>query len=143
MRSPTTITNIIRAELLRKGTIISKRIMSRRLSQEFGLISSKPARKSRLTERMKSKRVAFARKYASWSLEEWANVIFSDESTVQLFSPKTTPCLEAGRETIQRLLTCCNCNCCKCETPPKSNSMGGYVSKKEQLDCIFYLIACR
>ena len=83
VRSPTSTTNKIRSELLRKGTIISKRTIRLHLSLEFGLKSCKPARKPRLTERMISKLLAFAHKYDNWSPEQWVNVIFLDKSTVQ------------------------------------------------------------
>ena len=37
---------------------------------------------------MKSKRLAFAHKYASWSPEQWIDVLFSDESTVRQFATR-------------------------------------------------------
>ena len=69
VRSPTGTTNKIRSELLRKGTIISKRTICRHSNLEWRLESCKPALKPRLTERIKSKHLAFANKYASLSSE--------------------------------------------------------------------------
>ncbi len=32
-----------------------------------------------LTQKMKAKRIAFAKKYLSWTKEQWRNVMFSDK----------------------------------------------------------------
>jgi len=69
-----------------RGTLVSTKMIQRRLSLEFGLKSCKPARKPRLTQAMKKKRLDFANRHASWDIEMWKKVRFSDESTVQQFS---------------------------------------------------------
>lgn len=84
-RSPMSSCRKIRAELLHSGTDISLKTISRRLVHDFGLASYKPAQKPRLTNNMKKKRLAFAKKYESWGEEEWGKVLFSDESSVQQF----------------------------------------------------------
>ena len=73
----------IRYALLGKGTEISRRTVSRRLVDDFGLKAYKPARKPRLTQAMKNKRLAFAKKHATRTKQQWSKVLFSDESTVQ------------------------------------------------------------
>ena len=55
---------------------------------DFGLKAHKPARKPRLTQAMKNKRLAFAKKYAAWTKQQWSKVSFSDESTVQQFTTR-------------------------------------------------------
>ena len=76
----------IRSALLEKGTEISRRTVSRRLVDDFGLKAYKPARKPCLTQAMKNKRLAFAKKHAHWTKQQWSKVLFSDKSTVQQFT---------------------------------------------------------
>ena len=57
----------VRAALVERGVSVSRMTVSRRLSQEFGLKSYKPARKPRLTPPMKAKRLAFENR----SVVEW------------------------------------------------------------------------
>ena len=80
--------NQIRSALLAKGTEISRRTVCRRLLDDFGLKVHKPARKPRLTQAMKNKRLAFAKKLATCTKQQWSEVLFSDESTVQKFTTR-------------------------------------------------------
>ena len=41
----------------------------------------RPAKKPLLTEAMRAKRLKFAREHAHWGVEQWAQVMFTDEST--------------------------------------------------------------
>ena len=54
--------------LLLKGTDVHRTTIGRRLVNEFGLKSHKPAKRPRP---MKAKRVIFANKYADWSEKQW------------------------------------------------------------------------
>ena len=76
----------ILSSLLAKGTDISRRTVSRRLVDDFDLKAHKPAHKPRLTQAMKSKRLAFAKKHLKWTIQQWQQVLFSDESSVQQFT---------------------------------------------------------
>ena len=76
----------IRSALLAKGTEISRRTVSRSLVDDFGLKAYKPACKPRLPQAMKNKRLAFAKKHATWTKQQWRKALFSDESTVQEFT---------------------------------------------------------
>ena len=136
VRSPSSTTNKIRSELLRKGTIISKKITRRCLSQEFGLKSCKPARKPRLTERMKSKRLAFAHKCAGWSPEQWANGFFLVESTEQQFATTQRHVWRAERKRYEHRYLAATV-----KHPPSLMLCVGLCQQKEQLDCVSYLIA--
>ena len=83
VRSPMSSASKIRSLLLAKGTDISRRTVSRRLVDDFDLKAHKPAHKPRLTQAMKSKRLAFAKKHVKWTIQQWQQVLFSDECTVQ------------------------------------------------------------
>lgn len=68
---------------------VSPRSVRRRLAVEFNLRSRCPARKPLLTDGQRKKRVAFCKKYAHWSAENWRKVLFSDESTFCQFGTHT------------------------------------------------------
>ena len=78
----------ILSALKAKGTDISRRTVSRRLVDDFGLKAYKPASKPRLTQARKNKRLAFVKKHATWTKQQWSKVLFSDESTVQEFTTR-------------------------------------------------------
>ena len=78
----------IRAELGETGLRISRRTISRRLTDEFRLKSRKPAWKPRLTPAMKLKRLQFAKKYKDWTSQQWSRVLFSGETTIQQFASR-------------------------------------------------------
>lgn len=59
---------------------VSVRTVSRRV-HELGYVSHKPVQKPLVTAKQKVKRVAFAKKYAAWSEDDWLNVLWSDEAT--------------------------------------------------------------
>ena len=88
VRSPMSSASKIRSALLAKGTNISRRTVSRRLVDDFGLKAHKPARKPRLTQAMKVKRLAFAKKHVQWTIQQWHQVLFTDESSVQQFTTR-------------------------------------------------------
>ena len=67
VRSPMSSASKIRSSLLAKGTDISRRTVSRRLVDDFDLKAHKP----RLTQAMKSKRLAFAKKHVKWTIQQW------------------------------------------------------------------------
>lgn len=52
----------------------------------FGQKPHKPARNKRLTPEMKKKGMEFVFNYEILTIEEWVNVMFSDESTYQQFT---------------------------------------------------------
>ena len=56
------------------------------MSGEFGLKVYKPAEKPRL-HLLKAKRFEFAQVHFDWTTEKWRKVLFSDESSVQEFTP--------------------------------------------------------
>ena len=67
---------ITQAKLKDIGTVVSAKTIKRRLSQEFGLKSSKPTLKPHLTRAMKGKRLDFAKKNASLDVDMWKKITF-------------------------------------------------------------------
>ncbi|CAJ0956160.1 unnamed protein product [Ranitomeya imitator] len=63
---------------------IATRTIRHRLQKDLGLPSYRAAKKPLLTAAMKTKRLAFCKKYQDWTSEEWKKVMFSDESTFRL-----------------------------------------------------------
>jgi transposase len=59
----------------------STRTIRRRLFVKFKLPSRRAARKPLLTQLQLKKRLAFCKKYKNWTVQQWRNVMFSDEST--------------------------------------------------------------
>ena len=86
VRSPMNSASKIQSSLLAKGTDISRRTVSWRLVDDFDLKAHKPAHKPRLTQPMKSKHLAFAKKHVKWTIQQWQQVLFFDKSTVQQFT---------------------------------------------------------
>jgi transposase len=64
------------------GNISAKTVW--RILCAAGFKKTKPTRKPGLTEEMKQARLAFALRHEHWTLEDWKNVIFSDETSVVL-----------------------------------------------------------
>ena len=64
---------------------MSTRTVQPRRFTEFGLNPHKPARKPRLIEGMKKKRLSFAKALAHWTVDMWKKVLFSDESSKKQF----------------------------------------------------------
>ena len=74
--------------LLAKGADISWRAVIWHLMIDFGLKVRKPAKKPRLTPAIKAKCLGFAKKHVKWVIQQWQQVFFSDESTVQQFTTR-------------------------------------------------------
>lgn len=84
-RSPRASSSLVRARL--PGNDDSKpstQTIRRRLFGS-GLKSYRPAKKPHLSKKNIMDRLAFCRKYSTWSAEQWEKVLFSDESTFTQF----------------------------------------------------------
>lgn len=77
----------------------SSRTIRRRLLNEFGLASRSPAKKPLLTQKQRLKRLKFCQKYKNWSSEDWAKVLFSDETLICQFG---APAVRVRRPVGQR-----------------------------------------
>jgi hypothetical protein len=61
------------------GINISRRTVSNVL-HKFGYVARIKKKKPRLTDSQKKARFQWAKKYSTWTIEEWKNIIWSDES---------------------------------------------------------------
>lgn len=77
-----------------RGVEISERTIRRRLV-ENGLTSRRPATGPQLLPRHRRARLQFARLHENWTLRQWGEVLFTDESRFSLRSPD-------GRERVWR-----------------------------------------
>lgn len=64
------------------GNILSMTVW--RILRSAGLKKTKPTRKPGLTSKMKEERLAWCKRHAYWTLEDWKKVIWSDETSVVL-----------------------------------------------------------
>ena len=55
-----------------------------RVLRRYGYRKTKPTKKLCLTKAMKEARLQFALRYKDWTIEDWKNVIWSDETSVVL-----------------------------------------------------------
>ena len=71
-------------ELWIYGQIPLQRIALKEINK-CGSYARQRFKKSRLTERHKSLKLAFAKKYQKWTMDDWEKVIWTDESKINLF----------------------------------------------------------
>jgi transposase len=69
--------------LSQQGFSVSASTVSRVLREE-GFRKTKPTRKPGLTKQMREERYRWCQEHADWTLEDWKNVIWSDETSVVL-----------------------------------------------------------
>lgn len=62
----------------------------RRVLNKSGLYARSAAKKPLLDKRNVKKRINFCRSYRSFSMEQWRNVVFTDECQVKMFSTRRT-----------------------------------------------------
>lgn len=60
----------------------------RRILKNAGFKKSKPTKKPGLTQAMKNRRYEWCKEHENWTLEDWKNVIWTDETSVLLNSRK-------------------------------------------------------
>lgn len=63
---------------------VSSRTIQRRLVEK-GMLSRRPAKKPLLKARHRQARLEFAQQHQHWTISQWRNVLFSDESKFDLF----------------------------------------------------------
>ena len=88
MNSSTCSAKKIRADLNETGISVGRQTIIRRLVEEFGLKSRKPARKLRLTLKMRKKLLQFALQHKDWTCSQWSKALFLDKFTVQQFAAR-------------------------------------------------------
>lgn len=72
----------VMGELKQHGVNVTTRTIQRRL-KELGCRSVRPRKVPKLTPAMMKKRLAFAKTYVAWTVDDWRKVAFSDESTFE------------------------------------------------------------
>lgn len=77
--NPRKTSSDLRRDLLATGFDVSSSTARRRLL-EAGRKARRPVKKQLLTHKMKEKRLKWAKKYKSWTADDWKKVIFSDET---------------------------------------------------------------
>lgn len=85
LRSPRASSSMIRAKLPGIDESKPSTVTIRRRLFTNGLKSYRPAKKPHLSKKNISDRLAFCRKYSTWTAEQWKKVLFSDESTFTQF----------------------------------------------------------
>src|SRR3990167_1351000 len=96
-RNKRTIARMVKKKETSTATAISKALKSshqitvspdtvKRSLKSFGYACRIKKKKPRLTEKHKKARLAFAKKYESWTSDDWKNVIWSDESKFNLLN---------------------------------------------------------
>jgi len=75
-KTATSITKKLKTD---HGIVVSRRTVSNVL-HSFGYVAQEKKKKPRLTDRHKRARYQWAKKYSTWTVEEWKDVIWSDES---------------------------------------------------------------
>uniref|UniRef100_A0A3Q2G599 Transposase Tc1-like domain-containing protein n=1 Tax=Cyprinodon variegatus TaxID=28743 RepID=A0A3Q2G599_CYPVA len=75
----------LQALMQEAGVKVSKPTIRRKLVQ-LGYRAYIPKKKPFLTKRMKSARLDWAKKHEHWTVNEWKNVVWSDESKFNLFA---------------------------------------------------------
>ena len=64
---------------------LSERTIRHRLNTTLGLKAYRPAKKPLLSRKNVADRLRFARQHLNWTAEDWANVMFSDETIIAQF----------------------------------------------------------
>lgn len=77
-----------------RNNSISERTVRRRLAEQ-NLVARRPAKAPKLEVHHRRARLQFAREHLNWTMEEWRNVLFSDESRIALRAPD-------GRQRVYR-----------------------------------------
>src|SRR4029434_4343859 len=83
-KKPRTTPKQIQAALQTQGTTVSARTI-RRLLNEMGCYGKKPRRSPLLTKRHQKARLEFAKTFLGKPKSFWENVLWTDETKVELF----------------------------------------------------------
>lgn len=86
--NPTKTSTELNTDLQYAGINIDPSTVRRRLL-EFGRTARRPYKKQLLTTKMKAKRLAWAKKYKDWTVDNWKNVLFSDESHFEVHGQRS------------------------------------------------------
>lgn len=88
----------------------STQTIRRRLVNQFNLRAHRPAKKPLLTPNQRKKRLQFCKRYSNWTIDDWKEVLFSDESLFSQFGsqvslvrrpPNTRFCIRYTAPTVK------------------------------------------
>lgn len=91
-------------ELRKEGISLSAMTVWRVLKRA-GFRKTKPTRKPGLTKKMRNERLEWCRRHESWTLDDWKNVIWSDETSVVLLHRRGG--YRVWRKSDERFLRSC------------------------------------
>ena len=81
------LTDLVRFTRTHLNLTISRQTVSRIL-RDFDMISCIAPKKPRITPAQRRTRVDWCYEYLSWSVNDWSNVVFTDESNYEMLNPK-------------------------------------------------------
>lgn len=90
----------LRRDLLDFGVEVSTSTVRKRLL-EVGRKAKRPRKKQFITQKMMKKRLAWAKKYRSWTVNDWKKVIFSDETHLFVQGYKSSVVRRSEGETLR------------------------------------------
>lgn len=65
---------------------VSKPTICRILQKEMGYVACKPTKKPMMNKKHLQQRLEFCRRHEHWTADDWSKVMWSDESTFQVFT---------------------------------------------------------
>ena len=77
------LTDLVRFARTDLNLTITRQTVSRIL-QDFDMVSYVATRKPRITPAQRHTRVAWCYEHLSWSVNDWSNVVFTDESNYEI-----------------------------------------------------------
>lgn len=86
--NPTCSSSFIATQLPKEDQL-SARTIRHRLQHDFKLKAYRPAGKPKLSPKNIRDRLAFCRRYKNWTVDQWKQVLFSDETAVRQFANYT------------------------------------------------------
>ena len=100
-RNPFASSSDLKKDLKTYGIFYSAGRIRRILREKFNLNGYRAARKPLLTKSMRLRTLECAKRYAALSLEDWAKVLFSDETMIRQFYQRVIVLRPPGRRYLQ------------------------------------------
>ena len=81
------LTDLVRFARTDLSLTITRQTVSR-IFRDFDMVSYIASRKTRITPAQRCTRVAWCYEHLSWSVNDWSNVVFTDESNYEILNRK-------------------------------------------------------
>ena len=95
------MTDLVRFAPSDLNLTITRQAVSRILP-DFDMVSCIAPRKPRITPAQRRTRVVWYNEHLSWSVNDWSNVVFTDESNYEILNPKNRICIRRFRHDPTR-----------------------------------------